>query len=61
MTLWRRFRAWLVQEHVFCASCRAPDPDEVGPQGEPLCDLCAHLFAFQIAGNRKIRRARARR
>lgn len=59
--LWQRFRSWLVQEHRFCTNCGQADPQEVGPSGEPMCDLCAHLIAFQIVGNRAIRRARKRR
>ena len=58
--LWARFRAWLVQEESFCTGCGAPVPTEQGPDGCPMCDLCAHLLAFQIAGNRSIRRARAK-
>ena len=55
--LLRRFRAWLVQEHRFCVQCGDP-ADELGPGGENLCGLCAYLLAFNIAGNRAIRRAR---
>jgi len=58
--LWRRFKAWLVQEETFCTRCGSADPEELGPDGCPMCDLCAHLLAFQIAGNRAIRRARAK-
>lgn len=56
---WRWFRSWAVQEHTFCIACGDP-ADEVGPHGHPMCGMCAYLLAFQIAGNRKIRRARRR-
>lgn len=59
--LWARFKAWAVQEHRFCAACGDSDATEELPNGEPLCPMCAYLLAFNIAGNRAIRRARARR
>ncbi len=55
--LWTRFRSWAVQEYRFCTACGDPAEEE-GPAGQPLCGLCACLMAFNIAGNRAIRRAR---
>lgn len=59
--LWQRFRRWAVQEYRPCITpgCHLDGPID-GPNGEFLCEPCAVLLATTIAGNREIRRARAK-